>query len=157
FFTTHPKATLIARQAGAGRASGDTGYYDSATPFGDNAWFVVKLARTDTDAPAGPRAFDYYVLFPVRVQRRGVQLRARQSRALSRLDLDVLHGQGRPRRRDRRRRRRQRQPMERRRRYAGREHEGRAGLEGAHGRDPGPRPSAVEQRGWVASDEPREH
>ena len=63
FFTTHPKATLVARQAGSGRAAGDTGYYDSATPFGDNAWFVVKLARTDTDVPAGPRVFDYYVLF----------------------------------------------------------------------------------------------
>ncbi|HVW29227.1 MAG TPA: hypothetical protein VHC69_27865 [Polyangiaceae bacterium] len=63
FFTAHPKATLIARQAGAGRAAGDTGYYDSPTPFGDNAWFVVKLERTDGDVPAGPRAFDYYVLF----------------------------------------------------------------------------------------------
>jgi hypothetical protein len=63
FFATHPKAALVARQAGSGRAAGDTGYYDSATPFGDNAWFVVKMARTDTDVPAGPRAFDYYVLF----------------------------------------------------------------------------------------------
>jgi hypothetical protein len=63
FFTAHPKATLVARQAGSGRSAGDTGYYDSATPFGDNAWFVVKMARTDGDVPAGPRAFDYYVLF----------------------------------------------------------------------------------------------
>jgi hypothetical protein len=62
FFVAHPKATLVARQAGAGRAAGDTGYYDSGTPFGNNAFFVVKMAKTSTDAPAGPRAFDYYVL-----------------------------------------------------------------------------------------------
>lgn len=62
FFTAHPKATLVARQAGSGRAAGDTGYYDSGTPFGNNAFFVVKMARTDGDVPAGPRAFDYYVL-----------------------------------------------------------------------------------------------
>lgn len=62
FFVAHPKATLVARQAGAGRAATDIGYYDSPTPFGENAWFVVKMARTDTDVPAGPRAFDYYVL-----------------------------------------------------------------------------------------------
>jgi hypothetical protein len=63
FFLAHPKATLVARNAGSGRSATDIGYYDSATPFGDNAWFVVKLTRTDTDVPAGPRAFDYYVLF----------------------------------------------------------------------------------------------
>lgn len=61
FFVAHPKVTVIARQAGSGRAAGDVGYYDSATPFGNNAWFVVKMAKTSADVPAGPRAFDYYV------------------------------------------------------------------------------------------------
>lgn len=62
FFIAHPKVTLVARQAGAGRAAGDVGYYDSATPFGNNAFFVVKMGKTNGDAPLGPRAFDYYVL-----------------------------------------------------------------------------------------------
>src|SRR5512143_163403 len=62
FLIAHPKATLVARQAGAGRAAGDIGYWDSGAPFGNNAFFVVKMARTDGDMPAGPRAFDYYVL-----------------------------------------------------------------------------------------------
>jgi len=62
FFVAHPKATLVARQAGSGRAAGDIGYWDSGTPFANNAFFVVKMARTDGDTPAGPRAFDHYVL-----------------------------------------------------------------------------------------------
>lgn len=63
FFLAHPNATLLARQAGANRNPEDVGYYDSTTPFGDNAFFVVKMGRTDGNTPAGPRNFDYYVLF----------------------------------------------------------------------------------------------
>jgi hypothetical protein len=60
FLAAHPNMTLIARNAGASQAAANVGYYDSATPFGNNAWAVFKAAATS--GSGGPRNFDYYLL-----------------------------------------------------------------------------------------------
>ena len=68
FLKSHPNMTEIARHGGSGGTAANTGDYDSATPFLQNAWYVFRMNDATLESGAanptgysGPRTYPWYI------------------------------------------------------------------------------------------------
>ena len=68
FLKSHPNMTEIARNGGSGGTAANTGDFDGATPFLQNAWYVFRMNDATLESGAanptgysGPRTYPWYI------------------------------------------------------------------------------------------------